>query len=611
MKYSVLKVSRWPTWLSLLLLTMLAGGIRFCSLSRPDLWYDEAATFHRVTSSYADMLEVLRTDGFVPLHYNLYWLLARKFTLTPGVMRFVPALAGTLMVPAIYFLAMQLVTRRAAMLAAAFVACSAWLVVFSHDAKMYMHFWLFVTVHVGCLLWWMRTGRRIAFWSAVAAGCAMAGLHATGLIILGLDVVLFLAHPRTTWKRSIAFTLALALIAAGPVGYYTHFNRFTDSIQTSWNLSGIQWIEWRNQGHSTAAILADTASSYLFAFNFIPEPVPLGDSPGPSPHRIVLAAKILLAILGFLTVLGLFRWRSKDELRLMPAPLSLFYLTTWILLPCYIMYCASVLDFASPFSVLPGYVWAIAGTLLPILLAFLPFSRRHLMRTLLPVGIPVLICLGIYLSMRGRVPAGSIWMPRYLGIIFPALAIAISALFMRLPRLLRYAAIALLLSANLLQSAAFLFVPSEPPVSIVAKDVWDSRDANGGSYTCVQVRPGFGPPGAGTITNNVGLYYLRLLSNIPVRPIEFRFSSADRITPIHRYTDPTLLSWDIQQAVNCRQLILWIEVDGSTPDAESRLLARLGQGWTRQSFHDYPVRVHWTWAPVYTYRRSVYIKQNS
>jgi 4-amino-4-deoxy-L-arabinose transferase-like glycosyltransferase len=581
--------------------------LRFSSLDRPEIWYDEAATFHRVTSTYADLLAVLRTDGFVPLHYNLYWLIAQTFTLTPAVMRFAPALAGTLMVPAVYFLASQFVGRRPALLAAAFASVSAWLMVFSHDAKMYMHFWLFVTLHVGSLMWWMGTGRRVPFWCAAASGCAMAGLHATGFLVLGLDLIFFLAHPRTTWKRALAFTLLILLVVAGPAGYYLGFNRFADSVGANWNWSGIQWVEWRNQGHPTATLLADTAASYLFAYNFIGEPTFGGPDVTPPSRPILLAAYAALAAVAALLLLGLFPWRvgDPDEPRPLPRPLALFCLTTWLFLPVYVFYCASVVGFASPFTLLPPYVWAVAGAVLPVLLMSLPRSRRRALHTLLPVAIPLLLCLVVYLAMRGRTPPGSIWMPRYLGIIFPALAIVVGVLFMRLPRPLRFAAIALLLSVNLAQSLARLCLPTEPPISVVARDVWSARDPAGDSRTYVQVRSGFGPPGSGTITNNVGLYHLRLLSGQLVRPIEFRFTSADRITPVRRYSNPALIAWDVEQSPHVRQITLWTEENETTSASLDRLLAALGPAWHLRSTTPYPVRVYWTWSDLYTYRRDV------
>jgi hypothetical protein len=57
-------------------------------------------------------------------------------------MRLAPAIAGTLLVPAVYFLAAALVPRRTAVVAAAFVACSGWMLTFSREAQSHAPIWL-------------------------------------------------------------------------------------------------------------------------------------------------------------------------------------------------------------------------------------------------------------------------------------------------------------------------------------------------------------------------------------------------------------------------------------------------------------------------------------
>src|SRR4051794_5107713 len=100
-------------------LTLIGGILRLIRLSHPPLLFDEAATWTRVTGSFAELLDILRYDGFAPLHYQLYWLMSRIVRLTPAMMRLIPALAGTLMIPAMYFLARQVMSKRVATLAAA------------------------------------------------------------------------------------------------------------------------------------------------------------------------------------------------------------------------------------------------------------------------------------------------------------------------------------------------------------------------------------------------------------------------------------------------------------------------------------------------------------
>src|SRR5437868_7876688 len=92
--------------------------------------------------------------------------------MTQQIMRFVPALAGTLMAPAMYFLAIHLVDRKRALLAALFAATSAYLLVYSRDAKMYSHFWLMCTLSVACLLWWLRVRTRVAWLCWIASSIA-------------------------------------------------------------------------------------------------------------------------------------------------------------------------------------------------------------------------------------------------------------------------------------------------------------------------------------------------------------------------------------------------------------------------------------------------------
>src|SRR5437762_3184831 len=175
----------------LLFLTCFAGFIRFAWIDRPSLWNDEGHTFRRLTGSFQDLLDVLQVSGFSPLHYELYWWMGDKLggahKLTPFWMRVVPSLAGTLMVPAIYFLARQMCSKRTSLLVAAYAACSAYLMAYSHDAKMYMHFWLFCTLNVGCLLWWFRMSLagamgRICCGLQPARGCIAGSGRTTNMI---------------------------------------------------------------------------------------------------------------------------------------------------------------------------------------------------------------------------------------------------------------------------------------------------------------------------------------------------------------------------------------------------------------------------------------------
>jgi predicted membrane-bound mannosyltransferase len=119
-------IERRELWV-LLALTVFGGVLRFLFLGRPTLWIDEGFTYWRVTGSYRELVDILREGGFTPLHYQAIWVLGRFTNLSPFFLRLIPAVCGTLMVPAMYFLSRQFVSRQTALLVAAFAACSAYL----------------------------------------------------------------------------------------------------------------------------------------------------------------------------------------------------------------------------------------------------------------------------------------------------------------------------------------------------------------------------------------------------------------------------------------------------------------------------------------------------
>jgi hypothetical protein len=193
----------------LLAITALGGVLRFICLDRPAIWGDEAATFLRVCGTYYELMDRLQSAGFAPLHYELYWWIGQHTLLTPFMMRLVPAIAGTLMIPAMYWLAAQLIGHRAALLTALLTATSAYLLNYSRDAKMYSPFWLFAVLNVASLLWWVRvrTPTSWCFW--IATGTAMVGVHALGWIIVVIELLFVLIAARGNWLSLPRFALLI------------------------------------------------------------------------------------------------------------------------------------------------------------------------------------------------------------------------------------------------------------------------------------------------------------------------------------------------------------------------------------------------------------------
>jgi hypothetical protein len=352
----------WIHWLLLLAIILVGGVMRFSYLDKPPIWFDEAATFGRTCGTYQQMLDALEEAGFGPLHYHLEWwiknglplwgriesvrvpatvmgdgivrvkkgagkdgkvdarnlvpthqLVSGGITMTPLFLRLVPAICGTLMIPAMYWLARELTGRRGvALLAALLTASSAYLLNYSRDAKMYADLWLFVALSIASLLWWLRSRRFTAWLCWIIASTAMIGTHLLGLAVIAIELIVVLTArdgnwlsfamipvmpgvwvmklgrrffgwrelddptsdwftrwiqycSRTfRWPAVLTFLLGLAVIGVGPYGYYVQFNKYVDRISDKgWNGSGLQWVPMYNAGRDGPDLLRYAQSAFL------------------------------------------------------------------------------------------------------------------------------------------------------------------------------------------------------------------------------------------------------------------------------------------------------------------------------------------------------------
>jgi len=631
----------------LLLITLFGGIIRFTMLSQPSVWGDEANTYSRTSGSYATTVDFMEHDGFAPLHYELYWAINHFTKLTPWVLRLPPAICGTLQIPAIYFLARQLVRKRTALLAALFTACSAYLIVYSRDAKMYMELWFFLTLHLGGFFWWLRTGRRVAWLVWVTAGLAMGGIHAPGLLLLGLEPIFLLTQPRPHWKRAIYFILGAIVIGSGPAGYYLN--------TAGWNQQHISWVEQRNYGHDAPELVADSAAAYLFGWNFIQE-IPPGDVSEQASRAATIAFIVIVVLLllcaipwpkrssrqsapvepidpappslsaqAAQAVLDLSRPKPKppapppQELAPVSWNYSMFCLGLWLIVPTYGFYCASFEDAAWPIEWLGNYI-AIAGLISFIAIAAIAWkyalgpAKQLGKKSLIGIGVIagiLVICCAVRMALAERL-GGSVWMPRYLGIVFPALSIAVAGLLLRLPtRPFRILAIAFVLAVNLFRGGQRIFACNEPPIDRVAADVWlASHDSPGTVRTFVPAPfRGIGSPGTGTMENNCGIYYLYMFqpgNDEPLRGQFYRIEPLPEWT-INRSASASHVLRELQRDPEVSRVIIWQNADEAMDPKD--FLSQLGAGWKLKSEETYPIRMYWTWAHLYDYQRREYVRE--
>jgi hypothetical protein len=166
-----------------------------------------------------------------PLVYLLnYYLVRPLLPLDEFGLRLVPAIAGTIAIPALYFLGARIVGRRAALFATLLVTLNATQILYSQLARYWSLVFLFCIIAPLALFLGVRdrSGRMFAL-GVVAT--ILAGLsHPVGILAVGGPALLFLAglrreqlgewwgYPAVRWgAAALLAVLALALIRFAPL----------------------------------------------------------------------------------------------------------------------------------------------------------------------------------------------------------------------------------------------------------------------------------------------------------------------------------------------------------------------------------------------------------
>jgi mannosyltransferase len=194
----------------------LAGRVLFLG-SWPRFWGDEAFTAVQVRKPFFAMLDVVRRDSHPPLIYLLQSIIG-VFSTSPGALRLVSALAGTVAVPAAAALGRRLGGDRAGLLAAALLAAFPGFVLSSRDARGYSL--AMALVLAGSLALWRAieepSRRRLAIYGACVAGAVYTHYFAVVAVTAQVAVALWVFRPPRATAVRLFFAFALGGLTLAP-----------------------------------------------------------------------------------------------------------------------------------------------------------------------------------------------------------------------------------------------------------------------------------------------------------------------------------------------------------------------------------------------------------
>jgi 4-amino-4-deoxy-L-arabinose transferase-like glycosyltransferase len=200
----------WP----LAALLLLAALVRFPTLGRQSLWYDEAVTALRVLhpSLSATTSAVAHVENTPPLYYLLLWASTRVLGTSVIALRCISAAAGVGLVAVAWAIGRELGSRRAAVVLAAIVAVNPLFVWYSQEARAYE---LFALLGALSFLFFLRARRapvpgNLVGWAACSALALLSHYFALFLVVPEAALLL-----RREWRNRRVLAAVAAVAAAG------------------------------------------------------------------------------------------------------------------------------------------------------------------------------------------------------------------------------------------------------------------------------------------------------------------------------------------------------------------------------------------------------------
>lgn len=202
--------------IGLVLIILLATGLRFYDLGKESYWIDEIATVTMVEEGWQQSLVSGNWDR-PPIYMVITQFWIERFGTGEVSTRSLSTVFGIAAIPLVYLLALELFGRRVGLLSALLMAVSEFQIFYSQETRYYSLFELSTLLSFLLFLRAIRRGRRLDFVLCTLSTWLVMGTHAFGLFVLvgqNLYVILRwtrLARVRKRWIlcQLIALTLIL------------------------------------------------------------------------------------------------------------------------------------------------------------------------------------------------------------------------------------------------------------------------------------------------------------------------------------------------------------------------------------------------------------------
>ena len=262
-------------YLGILLVVLLAFGLRLYAIDRQDIWGDEAFS---IWLSSQPLLQVVAggADTHPPLYPFLLYLWLHPVGSSPLAVRFLSAVIGTLTVPVVYLLGRRAFGLATGGLAALLVAVSPVLTYYSQETRMYG---LVTLLTAASVYWAMRAfqpSRSMGAWLAyLLTTLGAAYTHYYGFFVIlaeNLVIILFLLCRRR-WSHLGRWLAAQGTIALAYLPWISVQGGFLSGKASArfdeWVLSTALRIAGQTFTTFSAGLAVPSAAAWVIALPFL------------------------------------------------------------------------------------------------------------------------------------------------------------------------------------------------------------------------------------------------------------------------------------------------------------------------------------------------------
>jgi 4-amino-4-deoxy-L-arabinose transferase-like glycosyltransferase len=203
-------VSRDHSWL--LAILTLAAASRLYEINFPDIWVDEANLILTAGQPLETLLAKLRLDSSPPLYYIAIHIWGGLFGDSPFALRLLSVISGVLLVAATWWVASDLLSSRAGLWAAFYLAVNPAQSFFSQQVRMYVWLALFSLLSLAGLVRYLRDGQRRDFVLWVGAS-VLALYNHNFAVYVGVAHAVLIAVSGQVRSRFRMWLLAAAIVA--------------------------------------------------------------------------------------------------------------------------------------------------------------------------------------------------------------------------------------------------------------------------------------------------------------------------------------------------------------------------------------------------------------